>query len=177
MTKKNGQLPEPNMSTTTSDDYRPVERRDDVLVFTSEPFDKSTTICGPLRLKLSASSSATDTDFMGKVLDVWPEGFAQRLYDGMVRARYREGGDRPSLITPGQVYTYDIDLWNTCQQLGKGHRVRLEVSSSAFPKYDRNQNTGEPLGKTTNLKTAEQTIYHDAKHPSCVRIPIVPPEP
>ena len=159
------------------DDYRPVERRDDVLVFTSEPFNESTTICGPLRLKLSAASSATDTDFMGKVLDVWPQGFAQRLYDGMVRARYRDGGDRPSLITPGRVYTYDIDLWNTCQQLGKGHRVRLEVSSSAFPKYDCNQNTGEPLGKTTNLKTAEQTIYHDAKHPSFVRIPIVPPEP
>jgi len=159
------------------DDYRPVERRDDVLVFTSEPFDKSTTVCGPLRLKLSAASSATDTDFTGKVLDVWPEGFAQRLYDGLVRARYREGGNHASLITPGQVYTYDIDLWNTCQQLGKGHRIRLEVSSSAFPKYDRNQNTGEELGKTANIKSAEQTIYHDSKHPSFVRIPIVPEQP
>jgi putative CocE/NonD family hydrolase len=159
------------------DDYRPVERRDDVLVFTSEPFDKSTTICGPLRLKLSAASSATDTDFTGKVLDVWPEGFAQRLYDGLVRTRYREGGNHASLITPGQAYTYDIDLWNTCQQLGKGHRLRLEVSSSAFPKYDRNQNTGEELGKTANIKSAEQTIYHDAKHPSFVRIPIVPEQP
>ena len=159
------------------DDYRPVERRDDVLVFTSDPFERATTICGPIRLKLSAASSATDTDFMGKLLDVWPEGFAQRLYDGMVRARYREGGEHASLITPGQIYTYDIDLWNTCQQLGKGHRIRVEITSSAFPKYDRNQNTGEALGKTANLKIAEQTIYHDAKHPSLVRVPIVPDQP
>jgi putative CocE/NonD family hydrolase len=159
------------------DDYRPVERRDDVLVFTSEPLMKVTTVCGPIRVKLSAASSATDTDFMGKVLDVWPEGFAQRLYDGMVRARYRDGGDRPALITPGQIYSYDIDLWNTCQQFGKGHRFRIEIASSAFPKYDPNPNTGEPLGKTANFKIAEQTIYHDAKHPSLVRIPIVQEEP
>ncbi len=159
------------------DDYRPVERRDDVLVFTSEALDKSTSICGPIRVNLSAASSASDTDFMGKLLDVWPDGFAQRLYDGMVRARYRQGGDRPSMITPGQIYTYDIDLWNTCQQLGKGHRVRLEISSSAFPKYDRNQNTGEALGKTDSIKIADQTIYHDAAHPSFVRIPIVPEQP
>jgi putative CocE/NonD family hydrolase len=159
------------------DDYRPVERRDDVLVFTSEPLMKVTTVCGPIRVKLSAASSATDTDFMGKLLDVWPEGFAQRLYDGMVRARYRDGGDRPALITPGQIYSYDIDLWNTCQQFGKGHRFRIEIASSAFPKYDPNPNTGEPLGKTANFKIAEQTIYHDAKHPSLVRIPIVQEEP
>jgi len=159
------------------DDYRPVERRDDVLVFTSDPLESETTICGPIHVKLAAASSATDTDFMGKLLDVWPEGFAQRLYDGMVRARYREGGDHASLINPGQVYTYDIDLWNTCQRLGKGHRIRLEIASSAFPKYDRNQNTGETPGKTANLKTAQQTIYHDAKHPSLVRIPIVPDQP
>jgi uncharacterized protein len=159
------------------DDYRPVERRDDVLVFTSEPFKSETTICGPIRVKLSAASSATDTDFMGKLLDVWPQGFAQRLYDGMVRARYREGGDRASLINPGQIYTYDIDLWNTCQRLAKGHRIRVEITSSAFPKYDRNQNTGEALGKTANFKSAEQTIYHDARHPSLVSIPIVADQP
>jgi putative CocE/NonD family hydrolase len=114
---------------------------------------------------------------MGKLVDVWPDGFAQRLSDGMVRARYREEGDKSSLITPGQIYTYDIDLWNTCQQFGAGHRIRLEIASSAFPKYDRNQNTGEPLGKTANFKIAEQVIYHDAKHPSLVRIPIVEEEP
>jgi uncharacterized protein len=159
------------------DDYRTVERRDDVLLFTAEPFAKATTVCGPIRVKLSAASSATDTDFTAKLIDVWPQGFAQRLSDGMIRARYREGGEKASLIVPGQVYAYDIDVWNTCQQFGAGHRIRLEISSSAFPKYDRNQNTGEALGKSANIKVAEQAIYHDAKHPSFVQIPIVDDEP
>jgi hypothetical protein len=156
------------------DDYRPVERRDDVLVFTAEPFAKDVNVCGPVRLQLYASSSAKDTDFTGKILDVWPDGFAQRLSDGIVRARYRNGGDKPSLITPGDIYPYDIDLWNTCQQFKKGHSIRVEVSSSTFPKYDRNQNTGEDLGKTSNTVIAQQTIYHDAQHPSYVLIPIAP---
>jgi putative CocE/NonD family hydrolase len=156
------------------DDYRPVERRDDVLVYTSESLDAPRVICGPVRAHLSASSSAVDTDFMVKLIDVWPNGFAQRLTDGMVRARYREGGDRPSLIEPGKIYGFDVDAWNTCQEFGKGHRIRVEVASSAFPKYDRNQNTGEPLGKTANIKVADQTVYHDAEHPSYVVLPLVP---
>ena len=155
------------------DDYRPVEQRDDVLVFTSEEFAEPRLICGPVRAHLSAASSAVDTDFMAKLLDVWPNGFAQRLTDGMVRARYREGGDKMSLIEPERIYEYEVDLWNTCQEFGKGHRVRLEVASSAFPKYDRNQNTGEPLGKTANMKVAEQTIYHDGAHASYVTLPEV----
>jgi putative CocE/NonD family hydrolase len=153
------------------DDYREVEKRNDVLVFTSEPFAEPRLICGPIKAHLSAASSATDTDFMVKLLDVHADGFAQRLTDGMVRGRYRNGGDKSSLLTPGEIYEYDIDLWNSCQEFDKGHRVRLEVASSAFPKYDRNQNTGEPLGKSANLKVAEQTIYHDAVHPSYVVLP------
>jgi len=156
------------------DDYREVEARNDVLVFTSEAFAEPRTICGPIKAHLWASSSATDTDFMVKLLDVWPNGFAQRLTDGMVRARYRHGGDRPSLIEPGRIYEYDIDLWNTCQEFAKGHSVRIEVSSSAFPKYDRNQNTGEPLGKSAALKIADQTLYHDSAHPSYVLLPFTP---
>jgi len=156
------------------DDYRVVERRDDVLVYTSAAFDSPQVICGPVRAHLSASSTAVDTDFMVKLLDVWPNGFAQRLTDGMVRARYRAGGREPSLIEPGKIYGFDVDLWNTCQEFGKGHRVRLEVTSSAFPKYDRNQNTGEPLGKTANMKVAEQAIHHDVETPSYVILPIVP---
>jgi len=155
------------------DDYRPVEGRDDVLVYTSEGFEEPRLICGPITAHLSAASSAVDTDFMVKLLDVWPDGFAQRLTDGMVRARYREGGDKMSLIEPGKIYEYDVDLWNTCQEFGKGHRVRVEVASSAFPKYDRNQNTGEPLGKTANVKVAEQTIYHNAARESYVTLPVV----
>lgn len=156
------------------DDYRPVERRDDVLVYTSDLLNSPSVICGPVRAHLSASSSAVDTDFMVKLLDVWPNGFAQRLTDGMVRARYREGGDQPSLIEPGKIYGFDVDVWNTCQEFGKGHRISLELASSAFPKYDRNQNTGEPLGKTANLRIAKQTIYHDGQNPSYVVLPLVP---
>ncbi len=156
------------------DDYRPVERRDDVLVYTSESLEAARVICGPVRAHLSASSSAVDTDFMVKLIDVWPSGFAQRLTDGMVRARYRDGGDKSSWIEPGKIYGFDVDAWNTCQEFGKGHKIRVEVASSAFPKYDRNQNTGEALGKSANTKVAEQTIYHDAQHPSYVILPIVP---
>jgi putative CocE/NonD family hydrolase len=155
------------------DDYRPVERRDDILVFTADPFTEDTTICGPVTMQLSASSSAKDTDFTGKLLDVWPDGFAQRLSDGLVRARFRTGGDKQELLNPGQIYTYQVDLWNTCQLFKKGHSVRVEVSSSAFPKYDRNQNTGEPLGKTSNTAVAKQTIYHDQAHPSFITLPII----
>ena len=156
------------------DDYREVEQRADVLVYTSDALTEDMEVCGPLRVHLSAASSARDTDFMAKVIDVWPNGFAQRLNDGMVRARFREGMDKPSLIEPGRVYSYDLDLWNTCQLYQKGHRIRVEVSSSAFPKYDRNLNTGEALGQTTQMAVAQQKIYHDREHPSYVILPIVP---
>jgi putative CocE/NonD family hydrolase len=159
------------------DDYRPVEQRDDVLVYTSEPVAEDLEVCGPIRVQLSAASAARDTDFMTKLIDVWPTGFAQRLIDGMVRARFREGMDRPALIEPGRIYVYDLDLWNTCQVYQKGHRIRLEISSSAFPKYDRNLNTGEALGKTTRMQAAEQKIYHDHEHLSYVLLPIVPRKP
>jgi len=156
------------------DDYREVEQRADVLVYTSDALTEDMEVCGPLRVHLSAASSARDTDFMAKLIDVWPNGFAQRLNDGMVRARFREGMDKPSLIEPGRVYSYDLDLWNTCQLYQKGHRIRVEVSSSAFPKYDRNLNTGEALGQTTRMAVAQQKIYHDREHPSFVILPIVP---
>jgi putative CocE/NonD family hydrolase len=156
------------------DDYRAVEERADVLVYTSESLTDELEVCGPIRVRLAATSSARDTDFMAKLIDVWPNGFAQRLTDGMVRARFREGMDRPSLIQPGQIYDYDLDLWNTCQLYRKGHRFRLEISSSAFPKYDRNLNTGEALGQTTRMQVAEQKIYHDRDHQSYVILPIVP---
>jgi putative CocE/NonD family hydrolase len=156
------------------DDYRSIERRDDVLVFTSAPLTGDTTVCGPIRANIFATSSAPDTDFMAKLLDVHQDGFAQRLTDGMVRARYREGGDKGSPITPGKIYAYNIDLWNTCQQFRHDHRVRVEISSSAFPKYDRNQNTGEALGKTATIQVALQTILHNAQYPSHIVLPIVP---
>ena len=156
------------------DDYRPVQRRDDVLVYTTGTMAEDTEVTGPVRVRLYAASSAPDTDFMAKLLDVWPSGYAQRLCDGMVRARFRDGMERPSPIEPGRAYSYDIDCWNTSQVFKKGHRIRLEVASSAFPKYDRNPNTGAPLGQSAETKAADQAIYHDREHPSHLVLPIVP---
>jgi putative CocE/NonD family hydrolase len=156
------------------DDYRSVERRDDVLVYNSDPVTRDTEVCGPIRVTLYASSSAVDTDFTAKLIDVWPNAFAERLSDGVVRARFRNGMDKEELIQPGAVNEYQIDAWNTCQMFKTGHRIRLEISSSAFPKYSRNLNTGEALGRSDKMVTANQTIYHDAQHPSHVTLPIVP---
>jgi putative CocE/NonD family hydrolase len=159
------------------DDYRPVERRDDVLVYTTEVLAEDTEVTGPVRARIYAASSTTDTDFTAKLLDVWPDGFAQRLCDGVVRARFRDGMEKPSLIEPAKIYTYDIDCWTTSQLFKKGHAIRLEIASTAFPKYDRNPNTGASLGKSAELKRADQTIYHDKDHPSHLRLPVVPPKP
>jgi hypothetical protein len=156
------------------DDYREVEARPDLLVYTTGELSADTEVTGPIRAKLFAASSAPDTDFMVKLIDVWPDGFAQRLCDGMVRARFREGMDKPSLIEPGKVYAYDIDCWNTCQLFKKGHRIRIEIASSAFPKFSRNLNTADALGMTANMKIASQTILHDGDHPSHILLPIIP---
>jgi uncharacterized protein len=156
------------------DDYSAVELRADVLVYTTPPLESDLEVTGPIRVMLFAASSAADTDFMAKLLDVWPTGFVQRLCDGMVRARFRDGMDAPTLVEPGRIYEYDVDCWNTSVVFRKGHRIRLEIASSAFPKYDRNHNTGAPLGMTTEFQVAAQTIYHDANHPSHVLLPIIP---
>jgi len=159
------------------DDYSAVEQRADVLVYSTTPLTEPMEVTGSIRVTLYAASSAPDTDFTAKLLDVWPNGFAQRLTDGIVRARFREGMSAPSLIEPGVIYAYTLDLWNTAHVFGTGHAIRLEISSSAFPKYDRNQNTGAPLGLTADFATAQQTIYHDADHPSCVMLPWIQSTP
>jgi putative CocE/NonD family hydrolase len=156
------------------DDYAAVQRRDDVLVYVTPPLEEDIEITGPVSLELYAASSAVDTDFMAKLVDVHPTGFVQRLCDGMVRARFRDGMDKPSLIEPGQIYRLNIDLWNTSQVFFKGHRIGLEIASSAFPKYDRNLNTGEDLATGLRMAVAEQTIYHDAEHPSALLLPVIP---
>jgi len=145
-----------------------------VLVYTSDAVTKNTEVCGPIKATIYAASSATDTDYTAKLIDVWPNGFAERLSDGIVRARFRNGMEKEELIQPGTIYEYHVDAWNTCEMYKVGHRIRVEISSSAFPKYPRNLNTGEPLGRSTNRQIAQQTIYHDAEHPSHVTLPIVP---
>ena len=156
------------------DDYAAVERRDDVLVYVTEPLAQDVEVTGPISVELYAASSAPDTDFTAKLTDVWPNGFVQRLCDGIVRARFREGMEDPSLIEPGTVYRYTIDCWNTAQVFKAGHRIGLEIASSAFPKFARNLNTGAPLGTTSEMAVAEQRILHDADHPSAVILPIIP---
>ena len=156
------------------DDYSAIERRDDILVYVTEPLKADTEVTGPIRVELYASSSTPDTDFTAKLVDIWPTGFVQRLSDGMVRARFRDGMAHPSLIEPDKIYHYHIDCWNTAQVFKAGHRIGLEISSSAFPKYDRNLNTGAPLGMTTEMAVAEQRIYHDEEHPSVLILPINP---
>ena len=148
------------------DDYAAVELRGDVLCYSTPPLEDDLTVIGPVRLRLFGSSSAVDTDFTGMLVDVHPSGFCQRLCDGIVRARYREGVDHAVLMDPGTVYELDIDMWNTSHVFKTGHRLRLDVTSSAFPKFDRNLNTGEDLGTSTRMLTAENTVWHDAAHPS-----------
>ncbi|MCD8510450.1 MAG: CocE/NonD family hydrolase [Bacillus sp. (in: Bacteria)] len=156
------------------DDYAAVERRDDVLVYTTPPLEEDVEVTGPVKALIYASSSAVDTDFMVKLLDVRPSGFAQRLTDGMVRARFREGMEKQVLMEPGTVYPFEVDCWNTSHVFKKGHRIRVEIASSAFPKYDRNLNTGEELGQTSEMKVAHQTVYHTEEYPSHIVLPVIP---
>jgi putative CocE/NonD family hydrolase len=159
------------------DDYSAVELRGDVLVYTGEQLDEPLQLIGPLRMVLHATSSAPDTDFVARLVDVHPSGFAQRLIDGLVRARFREGFDAERLLEPGQEVEYEIDLWHTAHVFLPGHRLRVEITSSAFPKYDRNLNTGESLSESTRMQTASQTVHHDALRPSHLLCPVVPLQP
>jgi hypothetical protein len=156
------------------DDYAAVEQRADVLVYVTPPLAADLEVTGPVKLELYAASSAVDTDFMAMLVDVHPTGYVQRLCDGMVRARFRAGMDQPELIEPGRIYKFEIDLWNTAQVFFKGHRIGLQLASSAFPKFDRNLNTGEDLATGTRMVAAEQTIYHDAARPSALVLPVIP---
>jgi len=156
-------------------DQKEVEARSDVLVYSTEPLDQDLEVTGPVTLDLYASTSAADTDFTAKLVDVTPDGTAINLTEGILRARYREsttGEAKP--IVPGQVYEYKIDMWSTSNVFLKGHKIRLEVSSSNFPRFDRNLNTGKDAATASTFVKATNTIYHDAAHPSSLILPVVP---
>ncbi len=156
-------------------DQSDIEKRDDVLVYTSAPLTENLIVIGQVNVKLWARSSAPDTDFTAKLVDVHPDGYAQNILDRLVRARYRHGSKLPpSFIKPGKVYEYTIELGNTSTVFKPGHRIRLEISSSNFPHYVRNQNTTDDVGTNTTLVTADQTILHDGKHASRVELPVAP---
>ncbi len=149
------------------------EKREDVLVFTSAPVKEELEITGPLKVVLFASSSERDTDFMAKLCVVKADGRSINLADGAIRARYREGYDDPSAITPNKVYEYTIDLWATSYAFQPGEKIRVQISSSNFPRFDRNTNCAGDGGPNCR-KTAYQIIYHDEKHPSRIILPLIP---
>ena len=157
-------------------DQRPTEGRQDVLVYTTPALERDVEVTGPITVRLWAVSSAPDTDFVARLVDVHPNGYAQNLTDGITRARYRNfaRGEAPSLIEPGKAYEYEIDLWATSNLFKAGHRIRLDVTSSNFPRWDRNPNTGHEFGADAELAVAHQTLLHDQYHPSSVLLPIVP---
>jgi len=156
------------------DDYAAVEQRGDVLCYTTPTLAEDLEVTGLVRLVLFCSSSALDTDFMAKLIDVHPGGFCQRLCDGMVRARYREGMDREAFLEPGRIERFELTLWDTSQVFRAGHRIRLEIASSAFPKFDRNLQTGEPLATGTRMELAENRVWHTPDHASELILPVIP---
>ena len=144
------------------------------MVYTTPQLDSPVEVTGPVEVRLWASSSAKDTDFVAKLIDVWPNGFAQELCHGIVRARYRDSFEDPKLLEPGKVYEYTIRVNPTSNLFKKGHRIRLDITSSDFPNFNRNHNTGGDDYRETTLETASQVIYHDSKYPSSVILPVIP---
>jgi uncharacterized protein len=154
--------------------------RSDVLVFQTSPLTEDMEVTGPLVVTLWASSAAVDTDFTAKLVDVYPPskdfptGVELNIGDSIVRARYRDSLEKDTLMTPGEIYRFRIELYPTSILFAKGHRMRVDISSSNFPRFDVNPNTGEPLNQNTKTAVATNTIYHDANHPSQITLPVIP---
>ena len=160
--------------------YLPLKSRSDVVVFQTAPLEQDVVVVGPVVVKLHVSSSAPDTDFTAKLVDVYPPsadfptGFEMNITDGIVRARYRERPDQPVLMEEGGTYEIEITPFPTANVFKKGHRIRVDIASSNFPRFDINPNTGEALGRHRNKQTAENTIMHSADRPSHIVLPIIP---
>jgi hypothetical protein len=156
-------------------DHQKVEARDDVLIYTTPALTEAVEVTGPIAMKLFAATSAKDTDWIARLVDVYPDGKAMNVQDGILRARYRAGKNKPAaLLEPEKVYEYDIDIWATSYVFLPDHKIRLEVTSSNFPRFDRNLNTGEDPATGTRMEKAQQTVHHSAKYPSHVILPIIP---
>ena len=155
-------------------DQRANQARDDVLVHTAAPVTEVLEITGPVTLTLFVSTDAPDTDFVAVLSDVQPDGFVRNLAEGLVRMRYRESYDEPSLLEPGVVHEVRIELGNVSHALLPGHALRVHVTSSDFPRWDRNPNTGELPTRATTTRRAAQTVHHDRAHPSALSLPVCP---
>ncbi len=154
-------------------DQREIERRPDVLVYSSAPLAEPLLMMGPVRVELFASSSAADTDFTAKLVDVFPDGQALIVCEGIIRARYRNGLEKPELLSPNETYAYDVHVGNTAVQFQRGHQIRLEISSSNFPHYDPNPNTGTNIATERNPVVATQRVVHSPAQPSALVLPVV----
>ena len=153
----------------------PNERRQDVLCHSTAELKKDMEVTGPLALHLFAATSARDTDFVAKLVDVYPDGRAYNVTtDGIVRARYRKSLFKPELLTPGEVNEYVINLEATSQLFRRSHRIRIDVASSSFPEYDRNMNTGNEIGEDVKGITAKQTVFHNSEYASYIDLPVIP---
>lgn len=155
-------------------DQRTLESRNDVLIYSTAPLDHDLEVTGPIRLEFFASSSAVDTDFTAKLVDVSLDGTAINLTEGILRTRFRDSRESSTPLVAGKVYPLSIDLWSTSNVFLAGHRIRLEISSSNFPRFDRNLNTGESAATSAKMVTATNTILHDGTHPSALTLPVVP---
>ena len=160
--------------------YLPLRARADVVVFQTEPLAEDVTIIGPIKVVLHASATTVDADFTAKLVDVypgsdtWPGGFDLNLTDAIVRGRYRATRDRAVPLVPNRVYPFTIEPFPTANVFKKGHRIRVDISSSNFPRFDVNPNTGEPLGRNRRMITTDITIQHSATYPSHVVLPLAP---
>jgi putative CocE/NonD family hydrolase len=157
-------------------DQRALEARDDVLVYTSRPLEHDLEVVGPVEVTLYAASSARDTDFLVRLCDVHPDGRSIFLTEGIIRARYRGSveGESVELLEPGEAAEYRIRCYPVANVFRRGHRVRLDVTSSSFPRFSRNLNTGEDVGTGTRMQVARQTVLHTAAYPSHVLLPVIP---
>jgi len=154
-------------------DQRSVESRDDVVIYSIGPLQQDLNVTGPVKAILFVKSTAVDTDFTGKLVDVAPDGFAMNVAEGILRMRYRDSREHSSLMNPGQVYQITLDLWATSNVFLRGHTLRLEISSSNFPRFDRNLNTGDEISSGRRFVSATNTILHDEQHPSALVLPII----
>jgi uncharacterized protein len=154
-------------------DQRPTEQRGDVLSYTSEFLSSPLRIAGPVQMKLHAATDGPDTDWMIKLVDVYPNGYAMPVSEGILRAKFREGLDKPKLLAPKQIYEYSIEMTGTANVFQPGHRIRVDITSSNFPQFDRNPNTGEPLGSSAKTRVAQQSIHLGATRPSHVVLPVI----
>jgi len=155
-------------------DQRPIESRKDVLVYTSDALAAPLAIAGPVKMKLFAATDGRDTDWMVKLVDVYPDGFAMNIAEGILRARFRNGLDNMELLGPNRVYEFEVDMAGTANVFQPGHRIRVDITSSNFPQFDRNPNTGEDLGASSKVRVAAQSVYHGATQASHIVLPVVP---